>query len=51
MDGHRNETKKILSARDYNILLSQKDDNYKPLEKVRKCFIWRQQLKKNINNI
>lgn len=42
-DGYRLENKKILTAREFNIMLSQKDDRCRPLEKDRKSFIWNQQ--------
>lgn len=42
-DGSRLETKKILTAREYNIMVSQKDGKRAPLEKDRKSFIWNQQ--------
>ena len=41
--GYHHEVKKILSAREFNILLSQKDENLKSLEKERKSFIWNHQ--------
>lgn len=42
-DGYKLETKKILTARDFNIMISQKDEKRTPLEKERKSFIWNQQ--------
>lgn len=43
-DGYRLETKKILTAREFSIMLLQKDEACIPLEKERKSFIWNQQL-------
>jgi hypothetical protein len=43
-DGSRLETKKILTAREFSIMISQKDEKRAPLEKDRKSFIWNQQL-------
>lgn len=43
-DGYRLETKKILTAREFSIMLLQKDEECIPLEKERKSFIWNQQL-------
>ena len=42
-DGYKLETKKILTAREFNIMLSQKDEKRSPLEKERKSFIWNHQ--------
>jgi len=42
-DGYLLETKKILTAREFNIMISQKDEKRMPLEKERKSFIWNQQ--------
>lgn len=42
-DGSRLETKKILTAREFNLMASQQDDKRAPLLKDRKSFIWNQQ--------
>ena len=42
-DGYHLETKKVLTAREFAIMISQKDEKHAPLEKERKSFIWNQQ--------
>lgn len=42
-DGERNELKKPITARDYMLLLEQRDDSKKVLSKKRLCFIWEKQ--------
>ena len=43
-DNHKHELKKPITARDFNILCEQRDEKRRPLNKVRKCFIYIQQL-------
>lgn len=40
VEGERNEIKKPISAREYYMMLEQKDEKKKILKKIRKCFIW-----------
>jgi hypothetical protein len=43
-DNYKHELKKPITARDFNILYQQKNENKRPLTKIRKCFIYIQQL-------
>lgn len=39
-ENERNELKKPITARDYMLLLEQRDESKKTLQKKRLCFIW-----------
>lgn len=43
-DNYKHELKKPITARDFNILSEQKDEKKRPLVKIRKSFIYIQQL-------
>lgn len=42
-ENERNELKKPITARDYMLLLEQRDESKKTLLKKRLCFIWEKQ--------
>ena len=43
-DNYKHELKKPITARDFNILYQQRNEQRRPLVKIRKCFIYIQQL-------